>query len=162
MSNPVQSTSPVKADTKLSKAQVSIRPASEADIGFIFNSWLKSYKQSSFAKYVPNPVYFDHHHKAIELLLKRSKVLVACNPADNNQIYGYLVHETVQETSVVHYCYTKEAFRKMGILQLLLSEAKLPEAFFYSHSTVSGSFVIPKLKHNPVYNPYLAFTELKV
>jgi len=150
------------SNQKLSKSQVQIRAATETDIGFIFNSWLKSYKQSSFSKFIPGAVYFDLHHKTIESILKRAKVLVAVNPADTNQIYGYIVYETVQETSVVHYCYVKESFRKMGILTLLLSEANLPEAFFYSHSTFSAALVTPKMKQKAVYNPYLAFMELKV
>jgi hypothetical protein len=93
-------------------------------------------------------------------LLKRSRVLVASNPKDNNQIYGYLCFESLQDTTTVHFAYTKEAFRKMGILQLLVTEANLPENFFYSHSTLSAAHTLPKLKQKGIYNPYLAFIGL--
>jgi hypothetical protein len=148
------------SNLKISKSQVLIRDATEKDVGFIFNSWLKSYKASAFAKYISGPVYYNLHHKSIETILKRSRVLVAANPVDPNQIYGYLCLEQQQETTVVHFAYTKEAFRKMGILQLLLNEAQVPEIFFYSHSTLSASQVLPKIARKGVYNPYLAFIGL--
>lgn len=149
------------SNPKLLKSQVHIRTATEADIGFIFNSWLKSYKNSAFSKYIANPVYFDLHHKVIESILKRSKVLIAAQPSDPTRIFGYVCVEEVSGTHVVHYAYTKESFRKMGLLKLLIEEAQLPDMVFYTHSTVSSSMVLPKIGKRAIYNPYLAFTNLR-
>jgi hypothetical protein len=71
-----------------------------------------------------------------------------------------LCFESLQDTTTVHFAYTKEAFRKMGILQLLIADANLPENFFYSHSTLSAAHTLPKLKQKGIYNPYLAFIGL--
>ena len=145
------------SNEKLLKSQVQIRAATEADLGFIFNSWLKSYKNSAYSKFITNPVYYDMHHKVVEAILKRGKVLVAVSTADPTRIFGYICVETTSGTQVVHYAYVKETFRKMGVLTMLLEEVKLPEAFFHTHSTVLGSNVCARLKQKAVYNPYLAF-----
>jgi hypothetical protein len=147
------------SNQKVLKSQVLIRDATSTDISFLFNSWLKSYKASAFAKHITGPVYFDLHHKVIEKLLTRCKVRIACNPTDNNQIYSYAVYEVRDSVCVLHYAYTKEPFRQMGMLGLLLDDAKLPETFFYTHSTTSCGAVLAKLKSKGVYNPYLAFVE---
>lgn len=150
------------SNIKLTDALVKVRHATEGDVGFIFNSWLKSYRSSSFSKFIPGPVYFDHHHKVIEAILKRATVLVACNPKDNNQIYGYLVFEQQLDVFVGHYTYVKDAYRKMGVLGLLLNAAKLPNNYFYSHSTMLAGQVLSKLKSQGVYSPYLAFPNVQL
>lgn len=145
------------SNEKLLKSQVQIRAATEGDLGFIFNSWLKSYKNSAYSKFITNPVYYDMHHKVIESILKRSKVYVAVSVSDPTRIFGYVCTELSAGTQVIHYAYVKETFRKMGILTMLLEELKLPDAFFYSHSTMLGTTVCGRLKQKTVYNPYLAF-----
>lgn len=149
------------SNEKLLKSQVQIRAATEKDLGFIFNSWLKSYKSSAYSKFITNPVYYDMHHKVVESILKRSKVFVAVDPKDTDRIFGYICTEISADTHIVHYAYVKETFRKMGIFRLLIEELKLPKAFFHSHSTLLGSTVAGRLDNNAVYNPYLAFIGMK-
>jgi L-amino acid N-acyltransferase YncA len=123
-------------------------------VSFIFNSWLKSYQSS--CKHIAAPVYFEFQHKLIESILKRSTVLVAVNTTDEQQIYGYLVCEKIQDVTVLHYAYTKNLYRRTGIQKKLLAAANisLAEPCFISHKTV----VCSKLASNSlVYNPYLAY-----
>ena len=138
------------------KSQVQIRSATEADVPFIFNSWLKSYKGSHAVKAISAPVYFDFHHRAIEKLLQRSQVLVLCSPDDSTQVFGYLVHESVESVPVVHYAYVKYAFRGMGLCSMLLKQAGLEKQSggFYTHETHSTLKLVNGSKF--VYNPYLA------
>lgn len=138
------------------KSQVQIRNATEPDVPFIFNSWLKSYRGANAVKSITNPVYFEFQHKTIEGLLKRCQVLVLCNSADSSQVYGYLIFEQVEGIDVLHYAYVKHAFRNMGLCNLLLSTAKIsPNGGFYTHETHTSTKLCGKKKL--VYNPYLAF-----
>jgi hypothetical protein len=139
-------------------SQVHIRSATEADVPFIFNSWLKSYRSSNFCKAVSNPVYFEFQHKAIEKLLQRSQVFMLCSAEDESQVFGYIVCEEVEQIPILHYCYVKFAFRNMGLCNMLLKHAKLDKSKggFYTHDTHAATKVFGKSKF--VYNPYLAFT----
>lgn len=139
------------------KSQVQIRNATEADVPFIFNSWLKSYRGSSSAKAVSNPVYFEFQHKAIEKLLQRSQVFMLCSAEDSTQVYGYIVTEEVEQVPIMHYCYVKYAFRGMGLCSALMKHAKLDKnkGGFYTHDTHAAAKLLGKTKF--VYNPYLAF-----
>lgn len=141
----------------LLKSQIRIRVATEADINFIFNSWLKCYRHSVFAKQMQNEVYFDAQHKLIEALLKRCTVLIACNDADVSQIYSYGVGEKVDGQLVVHFIYTKEPYRKLGVALTLLEALghKDGSAYFFTHKTHQSERL--EKKHPLVYHPYLAF-----
>lgn len=136
------------------KSQVQIRAATEADVPFIFNSWLKSYRNS--LKTVSNAVYFNGHHKVIEALLATSTVSVACDTSDNTQLFGYLVHEEVDGVVIVHYAYVKHPFRKLGILKQLLGSANIiGKSGFYTHQTSGATKLADKM--NFVFNPYIAY-----
>lgn len=128
-------------------------------MAFIFNSWLKSYQSSHTVRNIAAPVYFDFHHKLIELILQKCNVLVACEIADHNQLYGYLVYEKVEDIPVFHYAYVKHSFRQMGILGLLLAFANLStrEQAFYTHETPTLLKIVRSKSLPAVYNPYLAY-----
>lgn len=137
--------------------QTKIRNASEKDVPFIFNSWLKSFKSSVFATQISPLIYFENHHKIIEELLKICKVSIICSSQDESQIFGYMVSQKIEEVNVVHYIYIKEPYRKLGLAKHVLNynNIKLTEAFFYTHKTKLAS-VLDK-KYKLIYNPYLSF-----
>ena len=134
---------------------IRIRPATEEDIPFIFNSWLKSYRNSFFARDVPPPVYFTEHHKVLEDIVKTNTVLVACNPDESNQIYGYMVAGTVDNVFVLQYAYVKHPYRSLGVGKLLLKAFNHEKgtAGFHTHSTRAGRDIA--IKYNLVYSPYI-------
>lgn len=145
-----------KADNFLN-TQINFRPATQADVNFIFNSWLKSNRHSNAATGVLNPVYFAQHHLLIEGLCKQSKVIMAVNAEDSSQIYGYSVTQEIEGAQVIHYIYVKEPYRRLGLAGMLLATVgiNLQEPFFATHRTnVCKNF---DNKYSLVYNPYLAF-----
>jgi hypothetical protein len=133
-----------------------IRPAVETDVAFIFNSWLKSYRNTEGS--VSNAVYFQFHHKLIETLLERSDVKVMHQIDDPNEIIGYLCYELVENIPVIHYVYIKNSFRKLNLLEKLLTSGNITKqtSGFYTHITP----IVKKLVNNNykqfVFNPYLA------
>jgi len=145
----------------MSKVRVQIREANSEDISFIFSSWLKSFKTSKFAKSIGSNLYYSGHHILIENLLKRSKVLVACNSTDVGQIYGFGVGEMRDNVPIVHFIYVKHKFRKFKIGTALFEDLINKEegedypASFFTHLTKSSDASCHL--YNAIYYPHLAF-----
>lgn len=135
---------------------VSLRLANAQDVGFIFSSWLKSYKSSKFCEGIPSEVYYAEHHKIIENLLKNYNVLVACNQEDTTQLYGFMCAGNTGNIFTIHYTYVKYTFRKMGIGKVLLEGFNHnPEyASIYTHNTRICKSLASK--YNLIYHPYVA------
>lgn len=142
---------------KTLSGQIRLRPATESDVPFIFNSWLRCNRHSTNTRGCENPVYFAQHHKLIEGLCKKAEIFIACNEQDVSQIYGYICYERVEGLLVVHWIYTKESFRKLGIAKMMADKAgfKADEAVLYTHRTFISEAL--EKKYIMVFNPYLAF-----
>jgi hypothetical protein len=137
------------------KLVVKIRPALEADASFIFNSWLKSFRENGIARPVSNEVYFAEQHKLIEKLLKRCTTVIACNPTDPAQIFGWACFERVDGIFVLHYVYIKHPYRLLGLAKELLKEANhdFTTAGLFTHWTAAALKLHEK--KNLLYHPYI-------
>lgn len=137
-------------------APIRIRKATEADVNFIFNSWLKSMRGGPMSKDVNNTTYYSEHHKVVERLLKSCETYVACSEADVAELYGYICAEKVQGVFVLHFAYVKHTFRGIGIGSALLNAYShdASTASFYTHHTHMAQKLAAK--YNMVYNPYIA------
>lgn len=126
---------------------VTVRDGEETDNNFIYNSWLKSYFDSPFAKKITKTIFFAMHHYYIEQALNRCRVKIA-HPRDNvNQILGYCVFEP----ECLHYINVKSPMRKMGIGGKLIES--VPSIKEVSHFTEDLEY----LKLDVNYNPYRFF-----
>lgn len=142
---------------------VKIRPPTDQDIPFIFNSWLKSFRETGFlCNPVSNTIYFDSHHKLIQKILKRATVFIACDERYPDQIFGYIVAEKIDGVFVLHYVYVKHNFRKSGIAKTLLNA--------FDHDATIGSCCTHLtrvaerliLKYNVIYHPYVILVDYSV
>lgn len=155
------------------KLPVKIRAATDADISFIFNSWLKSFKPfGAVCAHVQDSIYFHNHHKLIERILQRTTPIVACSVEDENDIMGYIVVEVIEGTYCYHYVYVKKPFRNLGICNALIAEFKKfhPDtAAVYthhinqdnqSHSRAKNS-VVNRIagKYALIYHPYVLMND---
>lgn len=103
---------------------VGFRPMVEDDRRFIMSSWLRGFHQAGDwprrlgTDRCPQGVpcgccrfthrrFFDEHGPVLEKLLARSTVTIACNPADEKQVLGYVV----AEQGVLHWLFVKAPFR---------------------------------------------------
>lgn len=138
-------------------AVFAVRDAAEADKAFIYNSWLKSFRDAPAVRTVPNKHYFDGHHKCISAVMSSPGFVcyIACNDKDPEQIYGYLVAERKADGLVIHWIYCKHPFRGFGIASTL--EEKLltdidARTVRYSSKVKNITRI---LKDRPyIYNPY--------
>jgi len=145
----------------MSTPPIRLRKATQEDVGFIFNAWLKSFKSSLFAKSVPSTIYFAEHHKLIERLLKNQETIIACNHNDTSQIYGFVNAGKVEGIFCVNYIYVKQSFRNLGIAKSLINsfEHDASTAAIYTHSTRMSDKLASKF--NFVYHPYILINSSK-
>ena len=129
-----------------------------ADSGFIYSTWLKSYRQTQFAYNMSNDTFFHHHKQIIEKTLSNpnTEVTLVCDQADHDHIYGYSVVEKYGKANIIHYVYMKHAYRKLGLTKDLL-QTQIPnfvtDLTFVTHE--SRHHKLFKVKFNLEYNPYI-------
>ncbi len=137
------------------KQSVSVRPMADADLPFVFNSWLKSFRMGKMNRDVDNTVYFTEHHKLLHRLMKRSKVLIATPENEPESICAYICYEVLHGVFVLHYAYTKQPFRSLGLMRELIKHSGhdiKTVAGCFSHMTPMWEKMYPRF--SLVYQPY--------
>lgn len=134
-----------------------LRDVTADDLPFIYNSWLKSFKSSPWAKSIPTSIYYANHKEVIAKILPKAIIMVACNPEDQSQIFGYAVF-TPGRIIALHYVYVKQPYRRLGIAQVLFEFARASHMRTFpmiaTHVTDVWSQVL-RDKWSMIYNPYL-------
>lgn len=134
-------------------SEVAIRPATPDDMGFVWDSWLKSWRKSPWAGCIPNNLYFETTRSAIEQLVGRGATfLVACLAAEPDKILGWCCHELSQDTTprtVVHYVYVKDPYLSLGIAGQLVNGLPGAKPGFYSHRYRQVAEACPGWRHAP-------------
>lgn len=127
------------------------RAISPKDEAFVFSSWLKSYRDSPAMAGVPNTIYYKTMHDLIERVLARATVLVACDEADPETVFGYVVYEK----GTIHWIYVKHSFRSFKIGTALESAALVNQEapINYSCRTRVGERLIAKRAYYQ-YSPF--------
>lgn len=138
----------------MEKLDFIIRKAKPEDVDYITATWLNSvYEQCK--RDMKKSVFMPNHNKLIKERLPLMRCLVACNPEDQDQIYGYIVFN---RPSVVHFAYTKGVFRKLGVFKKLLDAAEIKKDIEATHK--GPMFKTLESKLTLVFNPY-KFYEVK-
>lgn len=133
--------------------EVSLRPATQADLNFILSSWVKSYREH--AGDMPGPIYYEGQRNLVTTLLQRCGATIACDPDDPSAIFGYVVSEKRGPVVVVHYVYVKHTLRRLGIARQLLAEVGA-RGCHYTHQTKIGRVIGKKMEAK--FNPHLGVT----
>lgn len=130
-----------------------IRDLDTNDINFIYNAWLKSYRNNNLTKPICNDVFFSNHKDIITNILKNSNTSIICNKDDTTQIYGFITYTS----DIIHFCYVKYPYRRFGLGRQLFNHVYNT----YSDNThIRITHYSPKVnkyidKYNLVFNPYL-------
>lgn len=128
------------------------------DEAFIFNSWLKSFKDSPMMAGLSTTIYYKEMHETIKRILedKTSHVLMACDPDDDESLYGYVVAQTIGAALIFHWVYVKHPLRNFGIgrnLELAVKTHVPHESIAYSLRTKLTDILTRKESY--VYNPFV-------
>jgi GNAT superfamily N-acetyltransferase len=135
--------------------EIALRLVTPQDMPFIYNSWLKSYTENNKDfKRMGQGVYFSNYKKVLSRILDDALIVIACNPDDKEQVYGYVVAE--EHANVCHYIYVKYTFRKLGIARRLLKNihpelSEVPLACTFANK----NYDLLRTKYLLTYNPFL-------
>lgn len=134
-------------------AAFDIRPFEDGDTGFLFKSWLDSYRYSDYGKALDTRIFYDGHHAAIERVLERprTRVVVACLPDTPYVDLGF----AVGEGDTLHYVFVKRQARQFGIGTALMAALDLPAAPRISHVTADWHRYLRPRYPASRWNPYL-------
>jgi hypothetical protein len=100
---------------------IKIREPTPNDKDYLLSTWLSSqYYNKPFNELNYN-WYVEAGAALIFRLLARSSMLVACNPDNKEQIFGYVVFE--KNKRVLHFIYVKKMFRRTHIATRLMQAA---------------------------------------
>lgn len=99
------------------------RQIRQNDIPFVRSSWLRSYHKFLIGKTGPRgvspPVYNLEHPQLIMRLLERSVTCMACNPEDDDHIFGYICWEMLDRPTI-HYLLLKHEYQHCSMARGLL------------------------------------------
>lgn len=137
--------------------RVEIRKMEPQDEGFIYATWLKSYKNSSnFAKRIKNDVYYPKHHAIVSHILVKpsTHVLIAHTHKDPDHILGFLAYEDTDQGFVAHYMFIKAEFQRIGIGRKLFEMSGMaPDDLVFTHFTYAMDDFMNK-HGGAIYDPY--------
>ena len=113
------------------------RLAAEPDLGFVFDSWINSYRDAHAAGMIAYEDWAAVMRQAIERVLARDgcELYVAHHPGEDDgktDLYGW----AALEGQLVHYVYVKRPFRRLGIARGLLGAGKVQPRFSYTCKTI--------------------------
>ncbi len=137
-----------------------IRSAIGTDLNFIYSSWLHSYRHNSkLASSTKRKIYFKEYYGVIDWILSRpaTKVSIAYSPEEPKVIFAFLVYEP----DAIHYCFTRESMREMGLAASLITEAFRGDGEIQvTHQTEE---VRKWMRGNSrlIYNPFRLFNQIK-
>lgn len=142
-----------------------IREILSTDIPFILDSVCRSYYDGSpDASHMRYGLFFRHHHDVMTRLFNKptTNVLICGLEGDDDLILGYIIWEpaTIERAAILHYLYTKGAFRHRGIAKALLIASQMPlmgnSQIITTHWTgLAATILKKKAKDLTYFNPYL-------
>lgn len=145
------------------KPPITVRKGSEEDVPFVFNSWLKCFKASPLCREITSTIYYSEQHKVVERLVldPRNITLIACNPDNLSQIYGYVCAGHYDGIFTIHFIYVKKPFRNLGIAKAMVDmfDHDFKTAGIYTHQTFTAIKLAPK--YNLLYHPYILINHME-
>lgn len=86
-----------------------LRGPKPTDLAWVVDTWLRSYRQHHCD--VDHDSYFAAQRKLIEGLIPQTLVVIACDPEDEDHVFGW----ACVKDDVVHYVYVKHTLRSVGV-----------------------------------------------
>lgn len=147
-----------QTETTTEQLPIKLRAATTDDASLIYSSWLKSNRDSGFAKDVGTDRYFNNHKQLVADIVNRAGAIVACNPDDPTTIYGWICVERLPaEVLVVHYVYVKYTFRQLGVARRLWQAINPDGEEVLTTHAFNGFRDLRRAGYPLVYDPYLLF-----
>jgi hypothetical protein len=137
--------------------EILIRDFDEHDRFYVQESWMRHYyKNSYFAKKIKPGIYYKNHELVIKHIMARPTIQkkIVCYKELSEVPLGFLVYDKTSPKNIIHFIYTKRAFRKFGLARILLESEKLdPNLCEFSHWTYDFDHLVHRFP-DIIYNPY--------
>lgn len=92
-------------------------------------------------------------------MFETAQCLIICAEDDPNLIHSYIIYEYFEDIPVIHYIFTKYAYRHLGLARLLLEQVASPtQVVLYTHRT-RGSDNLTNHYPKSIFDPYMLFEE---
>ncbi len=129
------------------KELIAIRPPLPSDENFLFDTWLNALRYGNeWFEEINEKQYYKAYREIIRAILARAHIQIACLKSDPDVILAY----SISEGPALHFLYTKEAWRGIGLANDLL-----PKDFqVVTHLTKVGRSIIRKKFPNVIFNPF--------
>ena len=99
---------------------VLIRDMLPSDRNFVAATWIKGLRVGNpDFKVIPKEMYFDHYNKVIKQVLDRARTRVSVLKDEPDVILAW----AVTEKNILHYCYCKPAWRRLGLVKRMVPSA---------------------------------------
>lgn len=128
---------------------ISIRPCQDTDLGFIYSTWLLGLKfGNELFNLIDEDRYFETYRKVLGAIIEKptTTIQVACLKEDADVIIGYCISEDEK----LHWIYTKEAWRDIGVARSLIPKFKV-----VTHLTKMGQIILKKNHPEVIFDPFI-------
>ena len=125
----------------LSNEDITYRLYKDEDKGFVFSSYLKSFRDEVK---MGTSNYYKQQHSKFEELMDKATCLIAVHPVNQNDIFGWALVSKGDKEAIIHYVYVKRIYRNFGIGTGLLSQFGLhwkENIVFTDHMTKASRFL---------------------
>lgn len=128
---------------------IQVRKGTTNDAPFIHSSWYKSYWPQAKKLHISHGVYAKEFPKRIQGALTSGMTLIAHPTGIEDEICAWVVFDW----SALHWCYTKQAYRRLGIMKGLLTTITQKAPLTYSlRPGAPGRQLLEKF--NLEFNPF--------
>ena len=113
-----------------------VRAMRPSDREYVRLTWLSNYRETGtgVVSKMPRDLYRKVWGKVIDHALKRCDIRIACTDDDADTIVGFAVLESKLQQPAIHYVYTREGWRELGVARDLVADLVARECA-YSHAT---------------------------
>lgn len=155
----------IQAPAARQSLPVVVRRKTDADTALVFDTWQRSVRSSRAYAQIPTEVWTYWFHLLVEGAWADDTMawLLACNPEDPDQVYGWLCGQRAStlsgDVALLHYVYVKKRFRRFGLASRLLAtfDTRLDqtEAVVVTQLTDAGRAWLLSRRKLYLYNPFL-------
>lgn len=128
----------------VNEAGLTFRAAGAEDLPFVMDSWGRSYRRGNKAFSALSPDDFHRFHRPIrERILGRAHCLIVAGETEPWLILGWIVHESIPSSEILHYVYVRDTFkREFGLAHQLVNRAIKKTPCAYTHLTHRASRIL--------------------
>ena len=106
-----------------------LRDGRESDLAYVKSNWLAHAEGCQVAFGMDERLYHARYRALLDKVLKVSHITICCNPEEEDQILGFIVHRHEGDAGVISFLAVKKPFWRIGIAKLMIEHVRRPVTF---------------------------------